>query len=248
MTEKPASERIMTDIHMHLIPGVDDGALDLDMALCMMLQAYEQGVRAIFATPHSSAFAADGALVRQQFSRLRERAAFLLPQMQLYAGCEVYCRSGQMDRVLSDLDSGCFPTMNGTKYVLTEFSPWTDAQQALFCAEALVQGGWIPILAHLERYDALCFDRRTADRFRQLGCLIQINAYSLQDEKDDSIKDWARQLVKERKADFLGTDAHRTWHRPPEAKNGLKWLYENVERGYADAIAWENASEYFDMY
>lgn len=241
MTAKPASERIMTDIHMHLIPGVDDGALDLDMALCMMLQAYEQGVRAIFATPHSSAFAADGALVRQQFSRLRERAAFLLPQMQLYTGCEVYCRSGQMDRVLSDLDSGCFPTMNGTQYVLTEFSPWTDARQALHCAEALVQGGWIPILAHLERYDALCFDRRTADRFRQLGCLIQINAYSLQEEDSAQIRTWARELVLQGYVDFLGTDAHRTYHRPPSAKSGLAWLYANCDPAYADGIAARNA-------
>ena len=53
----------------------------------------------------------------------------------------------------------------------------------------------------------------------------------------------ARRLVQERKVDFLGTDAHRTYHRPPSAAMGLNWLYENVEQDYADAIAWGNAQK-----
>ena len=40
----------------------------------------------------------------------------------------------------------------------------------------------------------------------------------------------------------MGTDAHRTYHRPPSAEMGLNWLYENVEQEYADAIAWGNAT------
>ena len=82
------------------------------------------------------------------------------------------------------------------------------------------------------------------DQFRDMGALIQINAYSLFDERDDSIKNWARRLVQERKVDFLGTDAHRTYHRPPSAAMGLNWLYENVEQGYADAIARKNAEQF----
>ena len=82
------------------------------------------------------------------------------------------------------------------------------------------------------------------DCFRELGALIQLNAYSLFDEMDDSIKNWARLLVQERKVDFLGTDAHRTYHRPPSAEYGLNWLYENVETEYAMAIAWKNAERF----
>ena len=81
------------------------------------------------------------------------------------------------------------------------------------------------------------------NQFRERSALIQLNAYSLFDEMDDSIKNWARRLVLEQKADFLGTDAHRTYHRPPSAEMGLNWLYENVERDYADAIAWKNAEQ-----
>lgn len=58
---------------------------------------------------------------------------------------------------------------------------------------------------------------------------------------DDAIQNWTRRLVLERKVDFLGTDAHRTYHRPPSAEMGLKWLYENTALEYADAISWGNA-------
>lgn len=93
----------------------------------------------------------------------------------------------------------------------------------------------------MKRYRNLYDNMDLVNRFRELGALIQINVYSLFDEDKDSIKNWARRLVQERKVDFLGTDAHRTYHRPPSATWGLNWLYENVDRGYADAIAWGNA-------
>ena len=58
---------------------------------------------------------------------------------------------------------------------------------------------------------------------------------------EDSTRKWAQQLVLERKVDFLGTDAHRTYHRPPSAQMGLKWLYENTASEYANAISRGNA-------
>ena len=109
--------------------------------------------------------------------------------------------------------------------------------------EVLVNAGYTPIIAHMERYKYLRDNRLLVDGFRELGAKIQINAYSLFEEMDDSIKNWARRLVLERKVDFLGTDAHRTYHRPPSAEMGLKWLYENMDSEYADAISWGNAQQ-----
>ena len=79
------------------------------------------------------------------------------------------------------------------------------------------------------------------DRFRAMGCRIQVNAYSLQEELDEEIRDWARQIVRAENADFLGTDAHRTYHRPPQAAGGLTWLYENCRAEYAQALSFGNA-------
>ena len=232
----------MIDIHMHLIPGVDDGAEDMEMALVMMIRAKQQGISQIIATPHSEVFRYSKEGGKIIFKRLVDAAAKVCPDMKLYLGCEVYCETGIMDEVLEALDSGRYPTMNGTKYVLMEFSQWIYPENTVHCVDAMVNAGYKPIIAHIERYKYLRDNMDLVDRFRELGALIQLNAYSLFDEMDDSIKNWARRLVQERKVDFLGTDAHRTYHRPPSAEYGLNWLYENVEQKYADAIAWGNAT------
>ena len=231
----------MIDIHMHLIPGVDDGAENMEMSLVMMARAMEQGISQIIATPHSEVFRYSKEGGKIIFKRLIDAAAKACPQMKLYLGCEVYCETGMMDEVLEALDSGRYPTMNGTKYVLMEFSQWVYPENTVPCVVALTAEGYTPIIAHMERYKHLRDNMDLLNQFRERGALIQLNAYSLFDEMDDSIKNWARRLVQERKVDFLGTDAHRTYHRPPSAEWGLNWLYENVEQEYADAIAWSNA-------
>lgn len=242
MSTLPIPERNMIDIHMHLIPGVDDGAEDMEMALVMMARAREHGISQIIATPHSEVFRYSKEGGKIIFKRLVDAAAKVCPDMKLYLGCEVYCETGIMDQVLEALDSGRYPTMNGTKYVLMEFSQWVYPENTLPCMEALVKAGYRPIIAHMERYKYLRSNMELVDQFRSMGALIQLNAYSLFDEMDESIKNWARQMVLERKVDFLGTDAHRTYHRPPSAEWGLNWLYENVEQDYADAIARGNAA------
>lgn len=235
------AERKMIDIHMHLIPGVDDGAEDMEMALVLMLQAKEQGISQIIATPHSDAFRHGETDPRCRFRQLANIAAKVCPDMKLFLGSEVYCETAIMERILERLDSGTYPTMNGTEYVLMEFSQWVYPENTVPCVEAMAKAGYRPIIAHVERYKYLRDHMEVVDRFRDMGALIQLNAYSLFDELEDSIKNWARQLVRERKVDFLGTDAHRTYHRPPSAEHGLNWLYGNVEQNYADAIAWRNA-------
>ena len=234
-------ERKMIDIHMHLIPGVDDGAMDMEMALVMMIRAKEQGISKIIATPHSEAFHFSKRDIRATYQNLANAAAMVSPDMKVYLGCEVYCEADIMEQVLELLDLGVYPTMNGTKCVLMEFSQWVYPENTIPCVEALVKAGYKPIIAHMERYKYLRDNMDLVERLWKLGALIQLNAYSLFDEMDDSIKNWARRLVLERKVDFLGTDAHRTYHRPPSAEKGLEWLYENVEQDYADAIAWKNA-------
>lgn len=241
MSTSITPERKMIDIHMHLIPGVDDGAENMEMALAMMIRAKQQGILQIIATPHSEVFRYSKEGGKIIFKRLVDAAAKVCPDVKLYLGCEVYCEARIMDQVLEDLNTGRYPTMNGSEYVLMEFSMYVEPEGALSCVEAMVNAGYKPIIAHMERYRYLCDNMDLVNRFRALGALIQINVYSLFDEDKDSIKNWARRLVQERKADFLGTDAHRTYHRPPSAAMGLNWLYENVEQEYTDDLAWSNA-------
>ena len=234
----------MIDIHTHLIPCVDDGAEDEMMALMMLLRAKDQGINSVFVTPHSSAFDEGHEGTLEKNKQLCASAARILPDIQLYPGCEVHCETSKMPEVVSGLESGKYPTMNGTRLVLMEFSLWVMPENTLPCVEALVSAGYTPIIAHIERYKHLRDNIPLVDRFRAAGALIQLNVSSLYDEMDDAVKDWARQLVKEKKVDFLGTDAHRTYYRPPSAQMGLTWLYQNTDQEYADTICQGNAKKF----
>ena len=205
--------REMIDIHMHLVPGVDDGAEDEQMALLMLLRAKDQGISTVFATPHSSAFDEDPVGTKEKFRQLCARAAQIFPEMQLYPGCEIYCETGRMQTILSGLESGKYPTMNRSRFVLMEFSQWVIPENTTPCVETLVNAGYTPIIAHMERYKYLRDNMELVDGFRELGATIQINAYSLFEEMEDSIKNWA------------GTEGGFSGHRcpqnlPPPAQRG----------------------------
>ena len=234
----------MVDIHTHILPGVDDGADDLRMARVLLLLARQQGIRHVFCTPHSSAYDHDPQRAEAAFRALSENYLGDYPDTRLYRGCEVYCEGPIMDRVLEALDSGRYPTLNDTQYVLMELSKWTTPVDAMECVLALIKRGYRPVLAHMERYCNLINHMGIVDWILEKGGLIQVNVYSLFDEDDADVKNWARRLVRERKAAFLGSDTHTTYFRPVSVEMGLAWLYENVDRAYADEIAWGNAKRF----
>lgn len=232
--------RKIYDIHMHLIPEVDDGAWNLDMALTMVQMAYHQGVRKIFATPHSSAFIEDSGKVGEQYSRLVEHAGVLYPDLEILMGCEVLLTEHSLEHTMKELEEGRIPSMNGTDWVLVEFRQDVDAQEVEKCIDRLKSRGWNPILAHAERYRFASGDHVVLRRMTEIGCLIQVNAYSLDREERGWIRENARWMLEERLISFLGSDAHRTFHRPPEVEGGTEYLYGHAEREYADAVAFGN--------
>lgn len=237
----------MYDIHMHIIPNVDDGSWNMDMSIQMLYMAYEQGIRKIIATPHSSAFAETDNEVEEGFHQLQEIVAKLLPDMHLYLGCEVKCRRVEMDKILEDLSTRRIPTLNKTKYVLIEFSKLIESAEALECVQRIVDAGWYPVLAHVERYSNLFEDDRCIEKLQSMGCLFQINVYSVFDEDNEIIKQNALRLIENKRVTFLGSDAHRTIHRPPSVKYGLQYLYDYYEKEYVDQIAFDNAGKLLDM-
>ena len=232
----------ITDIHMHLIPGVDDGAFNIEMSKSMMAMAWLQGVETIFATPHSSAFLWDQSLVRENYRLLEEAAASSPMGQRLCLGCEVYCLPSQMDETLKDLETGRIPAMNKTRYVLTEFSVKVQPWEGLQMASRLLGEGWLPILAHVERYPRL-FEGNTLEQLQALGCRFQINAYSLE-EQEGEVSERARKLIREEKVSFLGSDAHRMNCRPPSVAKGVEYIFQNCRKEYAEAVVFDNAEKY----
>lgn len=237
----------MCDIHMHIIPEVDDGAWSMEMAEDMLRISIMQGIRKIIATPHSFAFNEKGDYVRSQFDKLKERAEEKYPEVTLYYGCEVACQPYAMKDILEKLADGRLPSICGTRYVLTEFKTSTTQEKAFSCVDELIQTGWIPVIAHIERYPKLFEDETTIIKLKEKGCLIQINVYSIKEEENETIRNNARNLIRKKQVDFLGSDAHKTYHRPPRVEAGLAYLYETCEKDYVDQIAYHNPIRYFHL-
>lgn len=99
------------------------------------------------------------------------------------------------------------------------------------------------VVAHIERCRHLEKRMDVVGQLQEMGCLLQMNAYSLVRESRPETKTFARQLIAEERISFLGSDCHRTNHRPPKVQEGLRYIHENCEPAYAHAICTENAQK-----
>ena len=241
----------LTDIHMHIIPHADDGAENMNMARAMVAMADQEKIGCIIATPHSEAFDIHPNEIRCYYDMLKAVTESRKPKIGLALGCEVYCEPAIMEIVTEKLKSGHYPTMNGTAYVLTEFYVHTSAHDARLCIKTLIEAGFRPIIAHMERYDEIRGKMKEVDSLLALGALIQVNTYNLMDwikeDKDDEAG-WAKTLVRSGKVHFLGSDSHKTYYRPPNTAMGVQWVWDHTEADYARSVIWENAKKLLGVY
>ena len=230
----------ITDLHMHVVPGVDDGSFDMRMSLVMLELAYEQGVREIFCTSHNVYSEEEITRYKSQFMMLQMMAKSRFPDLKLHMGCELLCAGEYIDDILYGLEIGVFLPLGNSKCVLTELYPDVIPEEATAVVETLVAAGWKPILAHTERYPAL-FEGGTLQKLINLGAKIQVSLYSLVEENKDDIKERARHLVDNRMAHFVGSDAHRINYRSPKYESGVRYIDEHCGKEYLEAVCYKNA-------
>jgi len=226
---------------MHIVPDVDDGADDIEMSLEMLRAAQEQGAKRIICASHNWCAAANRDAYLRNLEELRRRAKDEKIDVDLYPGNEIFCRLSNIVTILEELNNGIILPLNGTRFVLVEFDTHVLSMEVRTVIQKLISDGWKPVIAHAERYGHLVPDDIAA--LRTSGCLIQINAYSLSDEHSDAIKNKAREILKRQTADFIGSDAHDTWYRPPKYRNGVKYILENCDLEYAQELLWNSAEK-----
>lgn len=230
----------ITDLHMHVVPGVDDGSFDMRMSLVMLEIAYEQGVRDIFCTSHNVYSEEEITRYKSQFMMLQMMAKSRFQDLKLHMGCELLCAGEYIDDILYGLEIGVFLPLGNSKCVLTELYPDVTPEEATAVVETLVAAGWKPILAHMERYPAL-FEVGTLQELIDLGAKIQVNLYSLVEENKDETKQRARHLIDNRLAHFVGSDAHRINYRSPKYESGVRYIEEHCGKEYLEAVCYKNA-------
>jgi protein-tyrosine phosphatase len=231
------------DVHMHVIPGVDDGAETMEMSLAMLRSSYIQGVRMVFCTSHGGVYfdkkRCNSAWAG--FAELEKRCKAEIPDMKLYLGAEVRMLPQYINEIIDALNEGSMPTMAGSEYVLAEYvNHGMTFPQMQMTLERLKNEGYIPIIAHMERYYDLVPDIAAAKKLHDEGCYIQINVYSLINGETEKIRNFAKELLDAGIVDFIGSDAHRTYYRPPNISKGIRALYENYDKDYVDRMVYRN--------
>lgn len=236
----------IVDLHMHVVPGIDDGAENIDESLQMLRLAASQGVTDIFCTSHNGYSVKDGERYLASFSHLKDLVAEAGIDIRLHKGCEVLCSYECMGDIIYGLDTGAFSTLGDTKYVLTELYPDTMPSEAMMVIGSLTSHGYKPIIAHMERNHNITY--MMARLLIQSGALIQVNAYSFADETAVDIVERARSLLCSRCVHFIGSDAHRIDHRAPKIDTGVKYIIENTDEDYAHEIIRGNARRLLGAY
>lgn len=205
------------DMHCHVLPGVDDGSGSMKETLRMVQTAYKEGIRAMIVTPHyhPRRGMADAAVVREALRHVQSEVHKLLPDMRLYPGNEIYYRQDAKEL----LREGTLLTLAGSDYVLVEFSMGSvTPEQIADAVRDLQMGGYLPVIAHIERYDRLLGDVDAAMELVEAGAYIQVNAASVTGELGGNRKRYIRKLIKNDCVHFVGTDAHDTGARAPLMK------------------------------
>ena len=229
----------IVDLHMHVVPDLDDGSRNENESLKMLTLAAQQGVTDVFCTTHNGYTPEDGEQYDEAFEDMREAVIDAGIDICLHKGCEVLCAAEYMDDIIYGLDEGIFATLGGTKYVLAELYRDTKPSEALKIIKAFQEHGYHPIIAHMERNFNITGPM--VGTLIQCGALIQVNAYSFADETDDCLKQYARELLKNRYVHFIGSDGHRIDYRAPKVDAGVKYILENTDKDYALEILHGNA-------
>ena len=226
---------MLVDIHCHILPGVDDGAPDMETSRAMIRDAYEQGVRYIIATPHyrPEMFEPSMKKVIRVYHELRDYAEEVGIGLRL--GCEYY-RNEQMIR---HLDKKLRPTMLGSRYVLTEFSTNDSFVTVRNYIYELITKGYRPIVAHVERYFC-CQEPERIQELKKLGAQIQINADSVLGYEGHTIKKFCAGLMKDDRVDFIGSDAHNLEGRKMNLGKCATYVRKKMGQDYAEEIFVDN--------
>lgn len=229
----------MIDLHMHVVPCIDDGPYSIETAVEMIRSSKDQGVTDIFCISHSWG---NYEAYNEAFIAIKKHVEECGIDVTLHHGCEIMCTPSDVRKIVADIDAGHYHTLGNSDYVLLEFDRYISKESLVKTIRKFIdlRNNHI-VIAHVERLQCLHEDKSAIEELRTLGCLFQLNAYSLTEEDNEEIRLFARRMIEQQKISFLGSDAHRMEHRPPNVASGIQYIYENAPVEYADAICYKNA-------
>jgi len=195
------------DLHSHLIPGIDDGAKDLDDSVTIIKELINQGFSKIITTPHimSDLYKNTPETIHSGLEILKRRLANDNIEIDISAAAEYYVDYDFEQRIGNEN----FLTF-GEKYLLIEFS-FLEAPRNMYDIIFKLQlEGYVVVLAHPARYQY--FNLKDYESLINRGVLFQLNLLSLIGYYSNQIKTNAKLLIDNKFVSFVGTDCHNLNH------------------------------------
>ena len=192
----------MIDIHTHILPEVDDGSPNLDCSIAMIKECVTQGATDIILTPHyRREYKLKVEELKERFASFKEYVTNSGISVNLHLGQEIFIEKNYK----SLFNDNLVLSINDGKYILIEFDYGikSDATEIVY---ELIRMGYVPIIAHIERY--VNYDILVASEIKDLGGLIQINAESLVGKQRKVFGKKVKQLLKHDLVDFVSSDVH----------------------------------------
>lgn len=201
---------ITTDIHSHILPGIDDGSPDIATSLQLVQGIYSLGIRKTVATPHiiSDLYRNTPATISAALSKLKTACAEAKIDIAIQAAAE-YMLDDHFLHLLRDTS----PLLTIHKnLILTEQSFATETDNLHRIAFEMITSGYRPIMAHPERYHFYHQNYDAYSRLKDMGFLLQLNLLSLTGYYGKPVARAAKYLMANKLIDIVGTDMHHERH------------------------------------
>lgn len=194
------------DIHSHIAWDIDDGMPSMEDAKCSLHDSCRDGIVGICSTPHIIPGQYDASIHNEIVSRQMELKE--MSSIPIYFGGEVMMNG----EFINGLDIEIYPTLNGSRYMLVEYNVLRDIHSIEYqedCLYELKVRGFIPVIAHIERYFHSGLDYSIIDNWIDMGCVLQINRTSILGMHGKQIQKNALALLDDGYCDVIATDTHR---------------------------------------
>ena len=228
----------ITDIHTHILPGVDDGSRSSEQTEELLTELYRQGVRTVILTPHYE----DGIYTKTKeeltecLNQVKAMMKDEIPDLNLYIGNEIYFT----DDVPGLLSDGRLCTLAGSKYVLTEFAVNVNYDILKNSLYRILLEGFIPVLAHVERYDCLYKKISLVEDLVNMGAYIQVNTESVTKNTPRRIRKFVNKLIDNDLLHIIASDTHDMKHRKPQFNECIALLRKKYNDEYIKMLLIDN--------
>lgn len=198
----------MKDIHSHLLYGIDDGSRNIDESIKLLKELEKEGIDSIIFTPHyieNSKYTCNNKEKEAIFKELKVTAIKEKIKIRMYYGNEVFFTTNFL-KLLKEKE---IRTLNGSKYLLFEFPVTRIYNNSIEILYELINKGYIPIMAHPERYSFFQKHPEEIEKFLKMGVQLQGNIGSFIGEYGKEAKKIAKLYLKKKYYAFIGSDIHK---------------------------------------